>query len=122
MIDYRYLNCQSRDNSFPLPLIENLIGYQAENRIWSILDLEDGFHQMHLAEESRHLTAFVTPWGTFEFTVLPMGVKNGPAMFQRMIMWILREVCVPSVSTLWTCSSALVGILPLSYCGTIFLT
>jgi len=34
----------------------------------------------------------VTPWGTYEFTVLPMGVKNGPAMFQRMIMWILRDI------------------------------
>ena len=50
VIDYRYLNSQSRDDPFPLPLIENLIGYQAENRIWSILDLEDGFHQMHLAD------------------------------------------------------------------------
>jgi len=92
VVDYRYLNSQTKDDPFPLPLIENLIGKQAENRLWSIFDLEDGFHQMHLDEKSWHLTAFVTPWGTFEFTVLPMGVKNGPAMFQRMIMWILRDV------------------------------
>ena len=57
-----------------------------------VFDLEDGFHQMHLDPASLHLTAFVTPWGTYEFTVLPMGVKNGPAMFQRMIMWILKDV------------------------------
>lgn len=92
VVDYRYLNSQSKDDPFPLPLIEALIGKQSANHIWSIFDLEDGFHQMHLDEESSHLTAFVTPWGVFEFTVLPMGVKNGPAMFQRMISWILRDV------------------------------
>ena len=86
------LNSQTKDDPFPLPLIENLIGKQAENRLWSIFDLEDGFHQMQLDESSRHLTAFVTPWGSYEFTVLTMGVKNGPAMFQRMIMWILRDL------------------------------
>ena len=86
------MNSQTKDDPFLLALIENLIGKQAENRLWSIFDLEDGFHQMHLDESSWHLTAFVTPWGTYEFTVLPMGVKNGPAMFQRMIMWILRDI------------------------------
>ena len=92
VVDYRYLNTQTKDDPFPLPLIENLIGKQAENRIRSIFDLEVGFHQMHLEPSSWHLTAFVTPWGTYEFTVLPMGVKNGPAMFQRMIMWILKDI------------------------------
>ena len=47
---------------------------------------------MHLDRDCWHLTAFVTPWGIYEFTVLPMGVKNGPAMFQRMIMWVLRDL------------------------------
>ena len=47
---------------------------------------------MHLDTSSQPLTAFVTPWGTYEFTVMPMGIKNGPAMFQRMIMWILRDL------------------------------
>ena len=88
VVDYRYLNSQTRDDPFPLPLIENLIGRQVENRLWSIFDLEDGFHQMHLDTSSQPLTAFVTPWGSYEFTVMFMGIKDGPAMFQRMIMWI----------------------------------
>ena len=61
VVDYRYLNTQTRDDPFPLPLIENLIGRQADNRLWSIFDLEDGFHQMHLDVDHWHLTAFVTP-------------------------------------------------------------
>ena len=81
VVDYRYLNSHTKDDPFPLPLIENVIGKQAKNRLWSIFDLEDWFHQMHLDEASWHLTAFVTQWGTYEFTVLHMGVKNGPAMF-----------------------------------------
>ena len=92
VVDYRYLNSQTKDDPFSLPLIEGLIGKQVQNRIWSIFNLEDGFHQMHLHADSSPLTAFATPWGTFEFTVMPMGIKNGPAMFQRMIMWVLRQV------------------------------
>ena len=95
VVDYRYLNSQTKDDCYPLPLIDDLIVKQSKNRLWSIFDLEDGFHQMHLEEESRHLTAFVTTFGAYEFTVLPMGVKNGPSMFQRMIQWALREIpCV----------------------------
>ena len=85
VIDYRYLNSQTTDDSFPLPVIEDLITGQALNNIWSLFDLQDGFHQMHLHKECQVLTAFVTPWGVYMWLVLPMGVKNGPAMFQRMI-------------------------------------
>ena len=92
VVDYCYLNSQTKEDPFPLPLIESLIGKQAENKLWSIFDLEDGFNQMHLHPDSWHLTTFCTPWGSYEFNVLPMGVRNGPAMFQRMIMWILRDV------------------------------
>ena len=91
VVDYRYLNSQTKDYPFPLPLIEDLIAKQTENRIWSIFDLQDGFHQMHLHESCRECTAFITPRGLYHWTVLPMGVKNGPAMFQAMITWVLRE-------------------------------
>ena len=85
VIDYRYLNSQTADDSFPLPVIEDLITGQALNNIWSLFDLQDGFHQMHLHPDCQVLTAFVTPWGVYMWLVLPMGVKNGPAMFQRMV-------------------------------------
>ena len=92
VVDYRYLNSQTKDDPFPLPLIEDLVYKQARNSLWTIFDLEDGFHQMHLAPASQELTAFVTSQGLYHWTVLPMGVKNGPAMFQRMISWILRDL------------------------------
>ena len=92
VIDYRYLNSQSTDDSFPLPVIEDLITGQAPNNIWSLFDLQDGFHQMHLHPDCQVLTAFVTPWGVYMWLVLPMGVKNGPAMFQRMIQTCIMEL------------------------------
>ncbi len=47
----------------------------------SKLDLMKGYYQVPLAESSRDLTAFVTPWGNFRFKVLPFGLKNAPAIF-----------------------------------------
>ena len=52
VIDYRYLNSMIEDDSGPLPVIEDLIATQGKNCLWSIFDLEDGFHQLNLAEQS----------------------------------------------------------------------
>ena len=92
VVDYRYVNTVTKDFPFPLPLIEDLICKESQNRIWSIFDLESGFHQMHLDPASRAVTAFVTPWCNYQWTVLPMGIKQAPALFQRLVNWILRDV------------------------------
>ena len=84
VIDYRYVNTQLRGCEFPLPIIEDLFVKQAGNQFWTLLDLEDGFHQMR-CECSRQYTAFCTPFAVFEWRVLPMGVKVGPQAFQRMV-------------------------------------
>ena len=85
VIDYRYLNSQIDDEQFALPVIDDMFLKQSKNAIWSIFDLEDGFQQMHLDEASRPLTAFVTPWGLFQWTVLPMGLKMAPQKYQCMV-------------------------------------
>ena len=91
VIDYRHLNSCLKGNSFPLPVIEDQIANQQRNFIFTIIDLEDGFHQMHLEEESKHLTAFCTLFGIFEWNVLPMGVKVGPAAYQQMVQYVTRN-------------------------------
>ena len=48
---------------------------------FTFVDLEDGFHEMRLAEESQPPTAFITPFGTYMRTILPMGAKMGPQVF-----------------------------------------
>ena len=66
VIEDRHLNSQVSDDPFPLPVIEDMILSQGKNALWSVFDLEDGFHQMHLAPESGQYTAFVIPWGVYE--------------------------------------------------------
>ena len=51
---------------------------------------------MPLTEESRPLTAFCTPWGVYQWNVLPMGVKLGPQVYQRMVTYCIRHL-PPSV-------------------------
>ena len=46
---------------------------------------------MHLEESSRFLTAFITPFGVYEWKVLPMGVKVGLQVFQRLVAWVVRN-------------------------------
>ena len=83
VIDYRYVNTQLQGHEFPLPVIEDMLLRQQGNRLWTLLDLEDGFHQMPLSEDGLQYTAFCTPWGVFEWRVLPRGIKVGPQAFQR---------------------------------------
>jgi hypothetical protein len=59
--------------------------------MWSTLDLKDGYHQMPLKEEHRYITCMSTPRGIMQWRVLVMGLKNGNAMFQRMMEWVLRD-------------------------------
>ena len=92
VIDYRYVNTQLRVCEFPLPVIEDLFVKQAANRLWTLLDLEDGFHQMPVSVCSRQYTAFCTPFGVFEWRLLPMGVKVGPQAFQRMVSDCLKSL------------------------------
>jgi len=54
------------------------------------IDLTSGYHQIRLAEESRHLTAFTTPLGLWEWCVLPFGLAQAPAAFQRAMNGVIR--------------------------------
>ena len=96
VIDYRWLNNQLEGHNFPLPVIRDQIAKQLGRFVFTLVALEDGFHQMRLAQESHPLTAFITPLGTYMWTVLPMGVKVGPQVFQRMVQHVLRN-CMPEL-------------------------
>ena len=59
--------------------------------MWTVLDLVDGFHQMPLKKEHRHITCMSTPRGTMQWTVNVMGLKNAGSQFQRMMEWVLND-------------------------------
>ena len=102
VIDFRYLNSQTQDDQAPLPLIEDMLERHERHKIFSVLDLKHAFHQMPLHPDDRHLTAMPTPLGTLCWRALPMGVKNAPAQFQRLMEWILNHRPGPVLDGVWT--------------------
>ena len=62
-------------------------------RVISTLDLAKGYWQIPMDEGSRDKTAFTTPFGLFEFEVMPFGLHSVPATFQRMINHVLQDCC-----------------------------
>ena len=92
VIDYRYTNTQIQFDAYPLPRITEILQRQGKYKIWTVLDMKDGFHQIPLHPDSRDYTTMSTPLGLFRWTVLPMGMKNAPAIFQRVMDYILRDI------------------------------
>ena len=90
--DYRYLNEQTLLDEHPLPLIERVIQDQGLNRIFTIIDARQGFHQMPIAPESRPCTAFWVGRKRYQWKVMPMGIRNAGAFFQRMMDYILGDL------------------------------
>ena len=90
--DYRGLNEQTEHNSYSLPLIDTILQKQKKKRIFTVLDLKHGYHQMPLHPDSRPCTAMSTPLGPMQWKVVPMGAKSGNAAFQRMMEDLLGPV------------------------------
>ena len=92
VIDYRELNSATVNDSYPLPRITDILVRQGARHLFTVLDLKDAFHQVPMAESSRPATGMSTPLGLMQWRVLPQGVKNGPAIFQRVVEWVLQDV------------------------------
>lgn len=91
-IDFRKLNKQVVRDRYPLPLIEDQIDKLQEARVFSSIDLRNGFFHVAVDPASRKYTGFVTPDGHYEFVRTPFGFCNSPASFQRYINSVFREL------------------------------
>ena len=90
VVDYRQLNEGTLPDAHPLPLIENMLENQSKHKIFTIVDLSKGFHQIPLQPESRAKTAMNLAGKRYQWRVMPMGIKNGPAIFQRVMDHVLQ--------------------------------
>ena len=84
-VDYRRLNSVSKADAYLMPRIDELIDCLGRVKYVTTLDLTRGYWQVPVAEASRERTAFTTPFGLFQFTVMPFGLHGDPATFQRMM-------------------------------------
>ncbi|GFU67110.1 retrovirus-related Pol polyprotein from transposon gypsy [Trichonephila clavipes] len=84
-IDYRKLNQKLVKDKFPLPIIEDVLDTLQEAKVYSTLDLRNGFFHVDVDEDCRKYTSFIVPDGQFEFNKVPFGLSTGPGVFQRYV-------------------------------------
>jgi len=90
-VDYRNLNKLTILNKYPLPLMDLPRDRGAGAKIFTKLNLKDGYHLIWMRKGDEHKTAFCTRYGQYEYKVRPFGLVNAPAMFETMMNKILRE-------------------------------
>jgi hypothetical protein len=91
-IDYRRVNAVTQADEYPLPRQTDILRALSGSQWLSTFDALSGFHQLEIVEEHRHITAFRThKYGLLEFTQLPFGLRNGPAVFQRVMNKVLAK-------------------------------
>lgn len=91
-VDYRKLNSKTRCDAFPLPWIDESLDALSRATVFSSIDLTSGYHQVAVHEKDRHKTAFITPFGLFEYQRMPFGLCNAPATFQRLMQTIMSDL------------------------------
>jgi hypothetical protein len=98
IVDYKKFNLITIKDSSPLPNMEETIRKLGQGyKYFSKLDLKSGFYQIPINEADREKTAFVTPFGSYQFNVLPMGHINSPPTFQKVMNDTLkpcRQFCL----------------------------
>ena len=82
----------TKDDIFPLPRIDDLLDQLGQAKYFTTLDLASGYWQIPVHHQSQEKTAFITHQGLFEFRVMPFGLKNAPAAFQRLMQTVLRDL------------------------------
>ena len=89
-VDLQHLNRSVLREVHPLPRVDETLGLLAGAKVFSKLDANCGFWQIPLAEESRPLTTFLTPFGRYWFNKLPFGISSAPEHFQKQMNRVLE--------------------------------
>ena len=87
--DYRKVNSVTKTDSFPVPRMDDCIDNIGKAKYVTKFDLLKGFWQIPLTDRAKEISAFVTPDGLYQYKVMPFGMKNSPATFQRLINMII---------------------------------
>ncbi|CAK1577914.1 unnamed protein product [Parnassius mnemosyne] len=90
VVDFRKLNEKTLDDKYPIPNISDVLDKLGKCQYFTTLDLASGFYQVEMNPQDIAKTAFNVEHGHFEFLRMPMGLKNSPSTFQRVMDNVLR--------------------------------
>lgn len=90
-IDYRKLNLLTKKDRYPLPLIDETLARIGRAKLFTKLDIRQAFHRIRIHPDSEELTTFRTRFGAYKCKVLPFGLTNGPATYQRYMNDVLFD-------------------------------
>ena len=86
------MNKETVADSFPVPMMNEVLQNLAGARVFSSLDAAQAFHNIPIKKECRYLTAFLTAWGTFQFERMPFGLKNAGAVYCRLVQMLMDKL------------------------------
>jgi hypothetical protein len=81
-----------------------------DQEVYSFSDGFSGYHQIQIAKEDHHKTTFATEWGSYQYTIMPFGLKNAPTIFSRVVVEAFNEFlhkCLEAYFDDWTVFSLL---------------
>ena len=91
VVNYRLLNKVTVPDAFPLPRIDDILADCTKGKIWGKIDMTNSFFQTCVLSEHVKFTATLTPFGLWEWIVMPMGCRNAPATHQRHVSLALKD-------------------------------
>ncbi|RVW89210.1 Retrovirus-related Pol polyprotein from transposon 17.6 [Vitis vinifera] len=94
-VDYTNLNNACPKDSFPLPRIDQIVDSTSGQGMLSFLDAFSGYHQIPMSPDDEEKTAFITPHGLYCYKVMPFGLKNAGATYQRLMTKIFKPLIGP---------------------------
>jgi hypothetical protein len=90
-VELRKLNDACLHDPFPTPFTDEVLENVGRHEAYTFTDGFSGYHQIKIAQEDRYKTTFVIEWGSYQYTVMPFGLKNPPTIFSRVVIDAFKE-------------------------------
>lgn len=100
-VDFRKLNKITKLNSYPLPVIDDILALLGNENFFSSLYLNSGYWQVLMDGADKHKTAFACHRGLCHFNTMPFGLVNSPSLFQELRNRVLEGLSQLVTSTIF---------------------